>query len=140
MSMPASAGRWTVAMLDALPDDGNRYEIIDGELFVTPAPSYVHQRIVRELARLFANYLSDSREAEVMIAPTDVRVGERTSVEPDLFVIPLASGRPVIGPAKLGELLLATKCCRRPPRLSTATRSGRRISGKAVASTGSWSP
>ena len=107
MSMPASAGGWTVAMLEALPDDGNRYEIIDGDLFVTPAPSYAHQRIALQLARLFANYLRDSREAEVMIAPADVRSGERTSVEPDLFVIPLASGRAVIGPANLGDLLLA---------------------------------
>jgi Uma2 family endonuclease len=108
MSMPASAGGgWTVAMLETLPDDGNRYEIIDGELFVTPAPSYTHQRIVLELALLFGTYLRGSREAEVMIAPADVRAGDRTSVEPDLFVIPLVNGRPLAGPAKLGELLLA---------------------------------
>lgn len=106
MSMPASAGGWTVAMLQALPDDGNRYEIIGGDLFVTPPPSYAHQRIVLALARVFADYL-DARDAEVMIAPADVRAGERTSVEPDLFVIPFASGRPAIGPAKLSELLLS---------------------------------
>jgi hypothetical protein len=37
--MPAANANWTVDMLDALPDDGKRYEIIDGTLFVTPAPS-----------------------------------------------------------------------------------------------------
>src|SRR5215813_11419792 len=101
MSMPAPVGRWTVAMLDSLPDDGNRYEVIDGELFVTPAPSYAHQRIVLELGRLLAAYLDGSREAEVLIAPAHVRAGERTSVEPDLFVIPLATDGPMAGPASL---------------------------------------
>ena len=46
MGMPAAPANWTVDMLDALPDDGQRYEIIDGELFVTPAPSDVHQLVV----------------------------------------------------------------------------------------------
>jgi hypothetical protein len=39
MAMPATHTDWTVDMLDALPDDGQRYEIIDGELFVTRGPS-----------------------------------------------------------------------------------------------------
>ncbi len=39
MVMPTPTARWTVEMVRALPDDGNRYEVIDGELFVTPAPS-----------------------------------------------------------------------------------------------------
>ena len=37
MAMPAEHTEWTVDMVRALPDDGNRYEVIDGELFVTPA-------------------------------------------------------------------------------------------------------
>ena len=37
MAMPAQPTEWTVEMVHALPDDGNRYEVIDGELFVTPA-------------------------------------------------------------------------------------------------------
>ncbi|MEP6990548.1 MAG: hypothetical protein ABJA80_06410 [bacterium] len=46
---------WTVEMLDALPDDGQRHEIIDGELFVTPAPAYAHQFVLGELyARVHA--------------------------------------------------------------------------------------
>ena len=39
MGMPAMQTKWTVDLLDALPDDGQRYEIIDGELFVSPSPS-----------------------------------------------------------------------------------------------------
>ena len=55
MAMPATHTDWTVEMLDALPDDGQRYEIIDGELFVTPSPSDVHQYVVGALhARLLS--------------------------------------------------------------------------------------
>ena len=43
MGMPATRVDWTVEMVDALPDDGQRYELIDGELFVTPAPAEPHQ-------------------------------------------------------------------------------------------------
>ena len=52
MAMPAYPTEWTVDMVRALPDDGNRYEVIDGELFVTPAPSWTHQRAVVELLML----------------------------------------------------------------------------------------
>jgi hypothetical protein len=49
--MPERTAGWSVAMLDALPDDGLRREIIDGELLVTPAPSWRHQRVVLALAK-----------------------------------------------------------------------------------------
>ena len=42
MGMPATIGNWTVDMLDVLPEDGQRYEVIDGELFVTPSPGELH--------------------------------------------------------------------------------------------------
>ena len=51
MAMPAAHSNWTVEMLDALPDDAQRYELIDGELFVTPAPSDVHQLVAAEFHR-----------------------------------------------------------------------------------------
>ena len=60
MAMPAAHTEWTVDMLDALPDDGQRYEIIDGVLFVTPAPSDVHQYVVGELLTLHLAYLRRS--------------------------------------------------------------------------------
>ena len=43
MAMPVAHAEWTVDMLDALPDDGQRYEIIDGELFVSTQPRLEHQ-------------------------------------------------------------------------------------------------
>ena len=46
MGMPETSGRWTRDMVLALPDDGKRYELFDGELLVTPAPSAIRQRTV----------------------------------------------------------------------------------------------
>src|SRR5262249_19050756 len=71
MAMPAQPTEWTVEMVRALPDDGNRYEVIDGELFVTPAPSVVHQRAVLELACVVGPYLKAHRIGEVVISPVD---------------------------------------------------------------------
>ena len=53
----ATVHDWTVDLLDALPDDGQRYEIIDGELFVTPGPGEPHQDIMGELNARLREYL-----------------------------------------------------------------------------------
>src|SRR6476646_2574003 len=74
MAMPAQPTQWTVDMVRALPDDSTRYEVIDGELFVTPAPSVVHQRAVLELALLVAPYVRAHRIGEAIISPADVIV------------------------------------------------------------------
>lgn len=50
MAMPAIRRHWTRADLHRLPDDGNRYEVVKGELFVTPAPSPRHEELIRVLA------------------------------------------------------------------------------------------
>jgi hypothetical protein len=51
MGMPAQDMVWTAEMARALPDDGNRYEVLDGELFVTPVPSGYHP-FSREASRV----------------------------------------------------------------------------------------
>ena len=112
MAMPASraeAERWTVDMLDALPDDGNRYEIIDGELLVTPAPSYLHQRVVLVLASRLEEYLRPTSAARVVTSPSDVRRPDRdkNKVQPDVFVVRLTDGRYPPYPFELTDLLLA---------------------------------
>ena len=66
MAMPAQPTEWAVDMVRALPDDSNRYEVIDGELFVTPAPSIAHQRAVIELALLVAPYVRAHRIGEAV--------------------------------------------------------------------------
>jgi Uma2 family endonuclease len=92
MGMPETAERWTAAMVRALPDDRNRYEVIDGELFVTPAPSWPHQRVVGGLFVHLANYLHGQSWAEALISPADISFREDMLVQPDIFVVPIGSG------------------------------------------------
>lgn len=60
MAMPATAADWTVDMLDVLPDDGQRYELIDGFVYVTPAPGVSHQLLAGHLYYLLKRYLGGS--------------------------------------------------------------------------------
>jgi Uma2 family endonuclease len=70
-----------------MPDDGQRYEIIDGELIVTPAPTMGHQRVVGRLYRLLDDYARQVQGGEVAFAPFDVRLGQFDAVEPDLVFL-----------------------------------------------------
>ena len=79
-------GELTRADLDAMPEDGRRYELIDGCIVVTPAPGLGHQRLVRALTRALDDAL-DGTYLEVIPAPYDVLLG-RNVVEPDLVVAP----------------------------------------------------
>lgn len=79
--------RLTYADWLRLPDDGYRYEIIDGELFVTPTPSIRHQRISRELGSRLREVLRWTGGGEMFFAPTGVRLGEDVVIEPDLLVV-----------------------------------------------------
>jgi Uma2 family endonuclease len=109
MAMPAAHTEWTVDMLDALPDDGQRYEIIDGVLFVTPAPSDVHQYIVGELYAILLAYLRRSGVGHPVVSPADVRREDRrrNRVQPDIFVVRVTSGKRPSYPFDLSDLLLA---------------------------------
>ena len=110
MAMPAQPTEWTVEMVRALPDDGNRYEVIDGELFVTPAPSVFHQRAVVELLYLVGPYVKAHGIGEALIAPADVVVyGPRKFVQPDLFVVPLVDGTLMRAWTDVGRLILAVE-------------------------------
>jgi Uma2 family endonuclease len=109
MAMPASEAVWTSDMLDRLPDDGNRYEIIGGELFVTPSPSYSHQSVVGALYARLRSYLRPFSIARAVISPSDVRTGDasRNRVQPDVFVVRMREGAVPPSPFELGDLLLA---------------------------------
>ena len=70
--------------LATIPDDGHRYELIDGTLIVTPAPSWRHQRAV---ARLMKRLMDAADEGlEVLAAPFDVRLADDTVLQPDVLV------------------------------------------------------
>jgi Uma2 family endonuclease len=108
MAMPQTHG-WTAEMVRALPDDGNRYEVIDGELFVTPAPSWRHGDAVLALIERLLPYLREHRIGHLKITPQDVEFDERNMVEPDLFVVPLVEGRRPIRWEDVRRLLLAVE-------------------------------
>lgn len=84
-SMATSTGLLTREDLDRMPDDGNRYELIEGEIVMSPSPRPRHQLVVTELIVLLHSACPD--RLLVSQAPFDVVLGEHTVVEPDLLVI-----------------------------------------------------
>src|SRR5690242_12090269 len=110
MGMPRTADRWTADMVRALPDDGNRYEVIDGELLVTPAPSALHQRAVGEIFLRLESYLRGKTWGEVLFSPADISFSADHLVQPDVFVAPPGpSGRRVREWSEIRGLLLAVE-------------------------------
>jgi Uma2 family endonuclease len=88
MHMPVTQRHWTTAAVRALPDDGNRYELIGGELLVTPAPRWSHQEAVGELHLQLRLYLDREAAGHVMLSPADIELEPGTIVQPDVFVLP----------------------------------------------------
>lgn len=78
------SGPYTVEDLEAMPDDGRRYELIDGELLVSPAPGIRHQKIVTKLSALLDGLCPS--EMHVLVAPFAVRPSHKTEVQPDVLV------------------------------------------------------
>lgn len=70
-----------------LPNDGKRYEVIEGELFVTPPPIPRHQRAVTRLTTELASFVKNHRLGEVFVSPIDVVFSEYDVVEPDVVFI-----------------------------------------------------
>jgi Uma2 family endonuclease len=111
----SSAHDWTVARLHALPEDGNRYEIIDGVLYVTPAPRYLHQWALGVLHELLIPYVR-TIGLEVMHLDADIEYSPNTLVQPDLFVYPRTPGKRITEWADVQPLQLVVEA------LSPATR------------------
>jgi Uma2 family endonuclease len=89
MVMPDTARRYTVEEVLAFPSDGNRYELVDGELLVTPTPRSRHQMVVSELHGRLYQYLEHRHlEVRVLESPADIRWPGAVLVQPDLFVVP----------------------------------------------------
>ena len=89
MDPMALANRLTLADLEAMPDDGRRYELIGGAIVMTPAPGTAHQRISRRLLALLEAAAPAGHE--VFAAPIDLDLPGEQRVQPDLVVLPLAS-------------------------------------------------
>ncbi len=73
--------------LAELPDDGTRYELIWGELYMSPSPNTKHQRVLGRLLVLLNAFVSSGNTGEVFVSPLDVRFDEFNVVQPDLIVV-----------------------------------------------------
>jgi Uma2 family endonuclease len=82
---------WTYSDYARLPDDGNRYEVIDGELLVTPSPSPLHQRVVARLLMVLDPFVEE-HGLGIVIPDVDLLFQTGQFLRPDLLVVP-ESGR-----------------------------------------------
>jgi Uma2 family endonuclease len=101
--------QWTAADLLDMPDDGQRYEVIDGELFVTPAPSLNHQASLGILYLRLMEYLNRERVGYVFFSPADITFSPRRAVQPDLFVATPVDGRRPRSYSEIDRLVLAVE-------------------------------
>jgi Uma2 family endonuclease len=95
MPMATESIQWTLAELHRLPDDGNKYELVRDELFVTPAPTPLHENVLARLTEILFPYVQRHALGSIY-HPRSVLRFEGSEVEPDLMVRqpwPTASGR-----------------------------------------------
>ncbi len=126
MVMPELRHRWTYEEIRNLPEDGNRYEVLDGDLFVTPAPSLRHQAAVVRLSHLLADYLDREGVGCALVAPADIVFSQQRAVQPDIFVLPLVGGRRPDTFDQVERLLLAVEV------LSPSTARADRVVKRAI--------
>ncbi len=85
--MPLAPEYYTAEMVRALPDDGQRYEVVWGELPVTPAPVKRHQRVVGRLHAALHAYCAGTNVGEALMSPADISWDADSLVQPDVFVV-----------------------------------------------------
>jgi Uma2 family endonuclease len=107
----------TAEDLELMPDDGHRYELLDGTLIVTPAPSHPHQRVSMRLSVALFNACPP--DLEILHAPLDVKLAGDTVLQPDLLVARSAdfNNRGLIGAPLLAVEILSPST--RPIDLNT---------------------
>lgn len=115
MAMPNVQRHWRAADVRALMDESRhwpRYELIDGELLVTPAPGNRHQLAIAELVSLLKDYVDRLELGAVFLSPADLELVAETIVQPDVFVVPRSPDpdRPLTdGWTQVKSLLLAVE-------------------------------
>src|SRR5579863_5261849 len=80
-------GQWTYADYAALSDDGQRYEIVNGVLLMSPSPNRWHQHAVGRFFRYLSAFIEDTGLGVVFMAPFDVQLSSKDVFQPDVFVI-----------------------------------------------------
>jgi Uma2 family endonuclease len=119
MEAKRSHKRWTYDEYAKLPESGTtRYEVIDGELAVTPSPTSTHQRIVTRLVLDLGSFVQRHRLGEVFAGPLDVLFGEGDYLQPDFLFVRTEnaqrlSKRGVEGPPDLVVEILSTSTAQR---------------------------
>ena len=109
MGMPDLASNWIREQVLALPEDGRRYELVDGELLVSPSPRGPHQRGVMELFRLVDPYVRAHRLGYTMCSPADLDFRSGQLLQPDLFVGGMVDGREPVEWADYGIPILVAE-------------------------------
>ena len=77
----------TYAEYAALPDDGHSYQLVEGELIMTPSPTRWHQVVVAELHGQIREHIRAHELGQAFIAPLDVILDDRVVLQPDLFFV-----------------------------------------------------
>ena len=126
---------YTAEMVRALPNDGKRYEVVHGELFVTPAPQAVHQLVVRRLTVALDGYLARHGVGAVFSSPADISWSQDTMVQPDVFVVDLAEAR-TLDWRRMQHLLLAVEVL--SPATARADRFAKRRLYQETGVTAYW--
>lgn len=88
--MPSPTTEWTYSEYARLPDDGNRYEVIDGEVCVTPAPGPNHQRVAANLFVALREYVREHQLGEILW-DVDLLFVNGQYLRPDMVFVPTSS-------------------------------------------------
>ncbi|MGB7344759.1 MAG: Uma2 family endonuclease [Pirellulaceae bacterium] len=84
---PSTSTKWDYESYAAIPDDGKRHEIVDGEHFVNPAPNLYHQTVSRRIQFQLYTQIELAELGQVFDAPVDVQLSEHDIVQPDLVIV-----------------------------------------------------
>jgi len=126
---------YTAEMVRRLPDDGNRYEVVYGELLVTPSPRLLHQLVAQRLVTALDGYLRAHRFGQVLASPADISWTEDILVQPDVFVVDIEEAR-TLDWTRVRHLLLAVEVL--SPSSARADRFTKRRLYQAVGVPAYW--
>lgn len=94
---PPEQGQWTYEDWLRLPDDGFRYEVLNGVLYMTPPPRIRHQLTLENLSRRLGNFVAERKLGWILFAPCGVRLpGQPVPIQPDILFV-RAERRDIIG-------------------------------------------
>jgi Uma2 family endonuclease len=118
-------GPMTVRDLDDTPDDGNRYEVIDGELHVTPFPTTGHQKVAGELYFLLRLHVGARGLGDVFFSGLKVVLDELTGVGPDIVYIAKEQSGGIRRDGYHGPPTLVVEVLSSKPSLDTKVKRGK---------------